>query len=114
MKLVLDWDGTVTVRDTQWMLLERFGDRSVLARTDDALGRTLSFREVMESQLATITVPLDEAVEFLLAETEIRAGFRELVRGYDTVVLSSGFHEMIEPVLARERVEVQVRANRLD
>src|SRR4029079_5682845 len=27
--MVLDWDGTVTVRDTQWMLLERFGDREL-------------------------------------------------------------------------------------
>ena len=26
MKLVLDWDGTVTVRDSLWMLLEQFGE----------------------------------------------------------------------------------------
>ena len=114
MKLVLDWDGTATVRDTQWMLLERFGDRTLFARTEKGLGRTLSYREVMESQLATISVSLDEAVAFLLAEAEIRAGFRELVAGYDTVVLSSGFHELIAPLLERERVVVEVRANRLD
>jgi 2-hydroxy-3-keto-5-methylthiopentenyl-1-phosphate phosphatase len=114
VKLVLDWDGTVTVRDTQWMLLERFGNRSVLDRTEHGLGTSLSFRDVMETQLATITAPLDEAVRFLLAEAEIRAGFAELVARFRPVVLSSGFHETIEPVLARERVEVELRANRLN
>jgi 2,3-diketo-5-methylthio-1-phosphopentane phosphatase len=114
VKLVLDWDGTITVRDTQWMLLERFGDRTIFDRTEDGLGRTLSYRDVMESQLATISVPPDEAIAFLLDEAEIRAGFRELVAGYDTVVLSSGFRELIAPLLAREGVAVEVRANRLD
>ena len=114
MKVVLDWDGTVTVRDTQWMLLERFGDRSVFDRTEDGLGTTLSFRDVMEVQLATITAPLDEAVAFLVGEAEVRAGFCELVARYDPLVLSSGFHETIAPILAREDVEVAVVANRVD
>jgi 2-hydroxy-3-keto-5-methylthiopentenyl-1-phosphate phosphatase len=114
VKLVLDWDGTVTVRDTQWMLLERFGDPSVFDRTEGGLGTTLSFRDVMETQLATIAAPLDEAVAFLVAEAEVRAGFRELAARYDPLVLSSGFHETIAPILAREGVAVDVRANRLD
>jgi 2-hydroxy-3-keto-5-methylthiopentenyl-1-phosphate phosphatase len=114
VKLVLDWDGTVTVRDTQWMLLERFGDRSLLEQTEKGLGTTLSFRDVMEVQLATIVAPLDEAVAFLAAEAEVRAGFRVLVARHDTVVLSSGFHETIAPLLAREGIAVEVRANRLD
>ena len=29
-------------------------------------------------------------------------------------MISAGFHELIEPVLARERVELEVLANRLD
>jgi 2-hydroxy-3-keto-5-methylthiopentenyl-1-phosphate phosphatase len=114
VKLVLDWDGTVTVRDTQWMLIERFGDPAVFELTEGGLGTTHSFREVMETQMATIAAPLDEAVAFLLAETRIRAGFAELVARHDPVVLSSGFHETIEPILAREGVEVELVANRVD
>ncbi len=114
MKVVLDWDGTITVRDTQWMLLERFGDRTVFDRTEDGLGTTLSFRDVMETQLATIAAPLDEAVAFLVAEAEVRAGFRELAARYHPLVLSSGFHETIAPILDREGVALDVRANRLD
>src|SRR5581483_9184088 len=99
---VLDWDGTVTVRDTQWMLLERFGDPDVFERMDDALGATRSYREVME------------AVAFLVAEAEVRAGFAAFAERFRPLVLSSGFHETIEPILAREGVRVEVVANRLD
>jgi 2-hydroxy-3-keto-5-methylthiopentenyl-1-phosphate phosphatase len=114
VKLVLDWDGTVTVRDTLWMLLERFGDRAVFEHTEDGLGTTLSFRDVMEMQMATVTAPLDEAVAFLVAEARVRAGFAALVERFRPVVLSSGFRETIEPILAHQGVDVEVRANRID
>jgi 2-hydroxy-3-keto-5-methylthiopentenyl-1-phosphate phosphatase len=114
VKLVLDWDGTVTVRDTQWMLMERFGDRDVFARTSAGLGTTLSFREVMEQQIESVKAPLDEAVAFLLAEAEVRAGFAELARRFAPTILSSGFHETIEPLLVREGVELDVVANHVD
>jgi 2-hydroxy-3-keto-5-methylthiopentenyl-1-phosphate phosphatase len=112
--LILDWDGTVTVRDTLWMLLERFGDREVFERMERALGTTLSHREVMETEMATITAPLAEAIDFLLAEAEVRRGFARVATRFRPLVLSSGFHETIEPVLAREGVEVDVVANRIE
>jgi HAD superfamily phosphoserine phosphatase-like hydrolase len=114
MRLIVDWDGTVTVRDSQWMLLERFGDRDVFERTGQALGRELSYRAVMELQMRTITAPLAEAVAFLVAEVEVRSGFRELVQRFRPLVLSSGFHETIEPILAREGVDADLVANRVD
>ncbi|MBV8079711.1 MAG: haloacid dehalogenase-like hydrolase [Actinobacteria bacterium] len=114
MKLILDWDGTVTVRDSQWLLLDRFGDRAVWRAAEEGLGRTLSYRELMETEMATITVPLEEAVSYLLDTVEVRQGFAELASRYDPLVLSSGFVETIEPILAREGVEVDVVANRLD
>jgi 2-hydroxy-3-keto-5-methylthiopentenyl-1-phosphate phosphatase len=112
--LILDWDGTVTVRDTLWMLLERFGDREVFERMEGGLGTAHSYRAVMETEMATITAPLEEAVAFLVAEVEIRAGFRGIVERFRPLVLSSSFRETIEPVLARERVEVELVANRVD
>jgi HAD superfamily phosphoserine phosphatase-like hydrolase len=112
--LILDWDGTVTVRDTLWMLLDRFGDREVFERMEAALGVTKSHREVMEAEMATITAPLADAVDFLVERAEIRPGFRELARRFRPLILSSSFHETIEPVLAREGVAVDVVANRID
>ncbi len=114
MRLIVDWDGTVTVRDSQWMLLDRFGDRTIFAATEDALGTTLTFRAVMERQLATVRVPLPEAVAFLVDEVEVRAGFAALVERFAPLVLSSGFVETIEPILAREGVEVELAANRVE
>jgi 2-hydroxy-3-keto-5-methylthiopentenyl-1-phosphate phosphatase len=112
--LVVDWDGTVTVRDTLWMLMERFGDRAVFERTEGGLGRALSFRDVMETQMRTITAPLGEAVAFLLAEVEVRNGFAALAQRFRPTILSSSFRETIEPVLAREGAELDVVANGLD
>jgi 2-hydroxy-3-keto-5-methylthiopentenyl-1-phosphate phosphatase len=114
MRLVVDWDGTVTVRDTLWMLMERFGDQAVFGRTEGRLGDDLSLRDVIELQMATVTAPLDVVVAFLLDEARVRDGFAELARRYRPTILSSGFHETIEPVLAREGVVLDVVANRIE
>jgi 2-hydroxy-3-keto-5-methylthiopentenyl-1-phosphate phosphatase len=44
----------------------------------------------------------------------IRPGFAELARAERPLLLSSGFHELIEPVLGREGVELELRANRIE
>lgn len=115
MQLVLDWDGTVTETDSLWMVLEEFGDREVFARVEGSLveGR-LSFQDVMELEFATVTAPAAEVAGFLCREVRIRPGFAELAAAEQPLVLSSGFHELIEPVLAREGVELELRANRID
>jgi 2-hydroxy-3-keto-5-methylthiopentenyl-1-phosphate phosphatase len=112
--MVLDWDGTVTVRDTLWMLLERFGDREIFESLEGDLGTTYTHREVMELEFATITAPIEDGVAYVVANAEVRQGFAALVERFRPVVLSSGFHETIEPVLGREGIEVEVIANRLD
>ena len=104
MYLILDWDGTVTVRDTLWMLLERFGDREVFERMEDALGATHTHREVMEAEMATITAPLEEAVAFLVAAVEIRAGFRGVVERFRPLVyVGDGYSDRCA-ALAADRV----------
>jgi 2-hydroxy-3-keto-5-methylthiopentenyl-1-phosphate phosphatase len=68
----------------------------------------------MEAEMATITAPLEEATAYLVAEAELRQGFHAFVERFRPLVLSSGFHETIEPVLAREGVTVDVVANRIE
>ena len=114
MRVVVDWDATCTVRDTQWMVLERFGDRGVFRRVESALGRTMSYREVMETEMATVTAPLEEVNAWLVAHVEVRPGFHELVELFRPLVLSGGFVENIEPILQREGVAVELVANRLE
>jgi 2-hydroxy-3-keto-5-methylthiopentenyl-1-phosphate phosphatase len=115
LQLVLDWDGTVTVRDSLLMVVEEFGDASLEPELDAALesGR-MTHREVMEAEFATVAAPIDEVVSFVVAHAELRPGFHELVARFDPLILSSSFHETIEPVLAREGLTARVRANRVD
>jgi 2-hydroxy-3-keto-5-methylthiopentenyl-1-phosphate phosphatase len=113
-RLVLDWDGTVTEVDSLHMVLLEFGDVRAYLQAEDDLGRKLSLHEVISLEFATVTAPLAEVVEWLVANVRVRAGFAALVERFRPLVVSSGFHELIEPILAREGVEVELLANRLD
>ena len=117
MRLVLDFDGTVTERDTLDLVLERFGDAAIYERVEHELdaGR-MTLNEVIAAEFQTVTAPLDEVVGWLLENARIRPGFAELARTRHPLVVSSGFHELIKPVLEREGVlqAVELRANRVD
>lgn len=106
MRVVLDWDGTVTERDTLVMLLEAFG-----RPLPDASG---SFREVMEAEMASLRLPLEEAVAWLLEHVRVRPGLRELAERHRPLIVSSSFEETIRPILAREEVDLEVVANRVE
>jgi 2-hydroxy-3-keto-5-methylthiopentenyl-1-phosphate phosphatase len=114
VQLVVDWDGTVTERDSLHMVLEHFGDLAVYRAAEEALGRGLPLNDVIAMEMRTVRAPLEEVLDWLLAEVRVRPGFADLVGRTDPIVVSAGFHELIEPVLARERVAPRVVANRLD
>ncbi len=114
LNLVLDWDGTVTEVDGLHMIIEEFGDRDVYRRTEGVLGRSLSLHEVIAIEMGTLTLPLRDAVRWVREHVTVRPGFRELARKHRPVILSSGFRELIDPVLEREGVSLDVQANRLD
>jgi 2-hydroxy-3-keto-5-methylthiopentenyl-1-phosphate phosphatase len=102
--------------DTLHLVLEEFGDRKIYARVEGALGETMTLNEVIAAEFATVTAPLEEVVDWLLEKARIRPGFAELARARRPLIVSSGFHETIEPLLEREGVldAVELRANRLD
>jgi 2-hydroxy-3-keto-5-methylthiopentenyl-1-phosphate phosphatase len=76
----------------------------------------MTLNDVIAAEFAPVTVPLDEAVAFIVGRTRVRPGFAELARRHHPLVVSSGFHELIEPVLEREGVlgRVELRANRVE
>ena len=113
LALVLDWDGTVTERDTLHLVIERFGDVDVFRALEEEIGRRLSLREVIACEMETITAPLPEVVGWLLETVRVRPGFAELVERHDPLIVSAGFHELIGPVLEREGVPARVVANRV-
>lgn len=119
--IVVDFDGTITEQDLLDAVAERFGDSAVYQHADAGLdaGR-MSLHDVIRSEFEPVRAPLDEVVTWVLGNARIRPGFHELVdaadrNGWRIVILSSGFRELIEPVLAREGLEgVELLANEVD
>ena len=114
MRLVLDWDGTVTEVDSLHMVLGEFGDVAIYDAAENRLGRELTLHEVIALEFETVRAPLAEVVDWVRENVRVRAGFAELVQRRQPILVSSGFHELIEPILEREGIELEVRANRLD
>ena len=114
MKLVLDWDGTVTERDTLSLVVQRFGDFELWRRTGECMGRSLTHDEAIALGFSTVRAPLADVVAWLLENVRLRAGFHELVERPRPVVVSSGFHELIDPILRREGIDVELLANRVE
>jgi 2-hydroxy-3-keto-5-methylthiopentenyl-1-phosphate phosphatase len=114
MRLVLDWDGTVTDGDGLHLVLLEFGDEEIYEAHEARLGRELTLHEVIAGEFRTVRAPLEAVVAWVVDNVRLRPGFRELALEHDPLVVSSGFHELIEPLLEREGLELEVRANRLD
>jgi 2-hydroxy-3-keto-5-methylthiopentenyl-1-phosphate phosphatase len=118
--LVIDFDGTITEDDLLDTIARDFGDPAVYQEVEDGLDAgTMPLREVIVREFRPVTAPIEEVVEWVLEEAKVRRGFAELVReaqaaGWDVHIVSSGFHELIEPVLEREGVDVELHANRVD
>jgi 2-hydroxy-3-keto-5-methylthiopentenyl-1-phosphate phosphatase len=114
VEVVLDWDGTVTEVDSLHLVLREFGDLGIYEAAEERLGRKLTLHGVIALEFESVRAPLDEVVGWVRENVVLRSGFAEFVRRRRPLVSSSGFHELIEPVLEREGIEVELRANRLD
>jgi 2-hydroxy-3-keto-5-methylthiopentenyl-1-phosphate phosphatase len=114
MRVVVDWDGTVTETDALHLVLLEFGDRDVYEDHEARLGRELTLHEVIAGEFRTVRAPVEQVARWTSENVRLRPGFVPFARRYDPLVVSSGFHELIEPILAREQLELDVFANRLD
>lgn len=113
-QVVIDWDGTVTEVDTLHLALERFGDVEVYAAVESRIGNGLTLQDAIAAEMKTITSPVREVVDYLTERVVLRAGFASFVERFDPLVVSMGFHEVIDPLLSRHGIEARVVANRLD
>jgi 2-hydroxy-3-keto-5-methylthiopentenyl-1-phosphate phosphatase len=106
--IFVDFDGTITEQDLLDRIAQTFGDPRVYQEVDAGLDeRRLTLHEVLRREFEPVRAPVEDVVGWVLAHATIRSGFQDLVRladekGYRLVVLSSGFRQLIEPVLARE------------
>ena len=108
MRLVLDWDGTCTVRDSLVAAVHDLGDPSVY---DEEFA---SYGDALAAEIGTLRVTAEEAAAWAVEHVELRPGFHALVSAYRPVIVSSGLPQLILPVLQRENVELDVRSNMAD
>jgi 2-hydroxy-3-keto-5-methylthiopentenyl-1-phosphate phosphatase len=105
--IVVDFDGTITDRDTQDALLEKYApDAYEVAERGLSDGR-LTLRECMEMEFAPVRGDHDALVAEAVGDAVVRPGFAEFVRaaqagGHRLVIVSGGFESIIRPILARE------------
>lgn len=113
MRLFVDWDGTITVQDSLVQVIHEFGDPAILAELEPRVGVDLTLHEEIALEFEAVTSPLDEVVEWVLENVDVRPGLAELAE-LEPVIVSAGFQELIEPVLRREGIELEVLANRVE
>jgi 2-hydroxy-3-keto-5-methylthiopentenyl-1-phosphate phosphatase len=95
-------------------VIHEFGDPALLLALEPRVGVDLTLHEEIALEFASITAPLDEVVGWVVEHVAVREGLAELAERFDPVVISAGFHELIEPVLRRERLELEVLANSVE
>ena len=113
MRLFVDWDGTVTVRDSLVQVLHAFGEPAFLAELEPRVGVDLTLHEEIALEFRAVTASLAEVVDWVLEHVEVRPGLAELAELQPTIV-SAGFRQLIEPVLEREGIELDVLANEVE
>jgi 2,3-diketo-5-methylthio-1-phosphopentane phosphatase len=112
--IVVDFDGTITERDTLDEMCRLYAPEQWAAAETDLQRRTMTLREVIAAEFAPIRGDHDTIVSETVERARVRAGFAEFVRaaeaaGDRVVVVSSGFESVIRPILEREglgRLEV--------
>jgi 2-hydroxy-3-keto-5-methylthiopentenyl-1-phosphate phosphatase len=115
MNLLVDWDGTATTEDTLIKAMEVFGDWQVFLDASAALRRgEITLHEEIRRDAEGIRTPLEEVQAWLVEAIELRPGFREFAQKHRPLIVSSNFRQLIEPILARERLELEVRANEVE
>ena len=116
--LVIDYDATITQDDVLDRAAMAFAEQHVVTEEEGGLdGAGMTLHDVLRLEYAAVRAPAREVVDWVLTNALIRPGFHELValaseRDWQLVVLSSGFHTLIAPVLEREGLsDLRVIAN---
>jgi 2-hydroxy-3-keto-5-methylthiopentenyl-1-phosphate phosphatase len=119
--LVVDFDGTITEQDLLDQIALTFGDEDVYREVDEGLDDdSLTLHEVIRREFEPVRMPLEQVREWVLENVRVRPGFHEVVAlanesGWRFAIVSSGFRELIEPVLEREGIAgVEVLSNTVD
>jgi 2-hydroxy-3-keto-5-methylthiopentenyl-1-phosphate phosphatase len=116
--LAVDFDGTITARDTLHVIVEEFGGRGVWDELEPRLqAGQITIEDAMRQQFAAVTATTDEALAAVQREAPIRPGFGRFVgwaehEGHRLAILSAGFRSVIDAVFADAGIRgLEIRSN---
>lgn len=118
--IVTDFDGTITDKDSNALLVEQFGDDFNQWLEEQYILGVMGTREAMDKHFGNLKLSEEQYRDFILADIGIDPGFREFYTkvkqaGIPLVVISGGYVNAIDIVLSREGMEADiVLANRLE
>jgi 2,3-diketo-5-methylthio-1-phosphopentane phosphatase len=117
-KVLLDFDGTVTVKDTVDAILERFAEPAWRDVEEDWKDGKIGSRECLAKQTALIRATPKE-IDSLIDEIEIDPGFDEFMQtcnrlNVGVTIVSDGYRRSIERVLNRAGRELPSRSGVLE
>lgn len=117
-RVLLDFDGTVTVKDTVDAILERFAAPAWTDVEAEWKNGAIGSRECLARQTALINAAPKE-IDALVDAIEIDPGFDELLEtcerhGISVTIVSDGYRRSIERVLSRSGHDVPSRSGVLE
>jgi 2-hydroxy-3-keto-5-methylthiopentenyl-1-phosphate phosphatase len=92
--LAVDFDGTITMRDTLHVIVDEYGRAGVWDELEpDLVAGRITIEEAMSEQFRTVTATPDEVSALIRERAGVREGFTDLVefaeqRGHRLVVTS--------------------------
>jgi 2-hydroxy-3-keto-5-methylthiopentenyl-1-phosphate phosphatase len=120
MLILCDFDGTVTSADTNSVIARHFAPDAVRDPSGVLARREATIRDVLTQQYEQVRASLDDVVR-VASGIPLRDGFGQLLdaardEGVEVNLVSSGFRELIEPLLdqAGLRSRVQLLANSIE
>ena len=105
LSVFLDFDGTITMRDTLHVIVDEYGRAGVWDELEpDLVAGRITIEQAMAEQFRTVTATPDEIAALIRAQAGVRDGFADLVafadqRGHRLVAMSAGFRSVIDLVL---------------
>ena len=117
--IVSDFDGTITLEDSNDRLIKAFGNAEVNQIEADFMVGKVSNRRAFELIFDVMHITADQYKEFITADINIDPKFDEFLelvhkRAITLLIVSAGFRQAVEYVLGTQRLEnVEVYANDL-
>jgi 2-hydroxy-3-keto-5-methylthiopentenyl-1-phosphate phosphatase len=114
---VVDFDGTITERDTLVQIVQSQAPDVFQQLEDDLDAGRITLRQCIQREFEAVRGEHDQIVSEAVSHARVRRGFAEfataaLAAGHRLVVVSSGFESIIRPVLEAAAVpELEVVAH---